>query len=158
MSPSRCFRLPFATFASIAILVLPPFHASAQQTNPDMMYFVQGEKYPKGLSDFQAFGLYREQTKGSKLTFHGWVMTDREDPDNSTCDMESVRVSGPSLSFAAKTRKGLRFTFDGRFLHSGDFRRYAGKDVPVVEGVVRKYRSGKKLAEANARFTCGAGG
>jgi hypothetical protein len=141
-----------------AIIMLASLTAAAQQTNAEVMYFVQGEKYAKGLGDFQAFGLSREQAKGGKFHFSGWIMTDREDPDNSTSDMDSVKVNGPNLSFSGKARKGIRFTFDGRFLQSGDFTKYLNKDIPVVEGVVRKYHNGQKVAEGKERFTCGSGG
>jgi hypothetical protein len=158
MLRTRIYWTRIAGFVSIVVLVLPPFPARAQQTNPDVMYFVLGEKYPKGLNDFQVFGLSREATKGSKPRFHGWVMRDREDPDNSTCDMETVQIKGQNLSFNTKTRQGVRFTFDGRFLRSGDFQPFFKTTVPVVEGIVRKYCNGKKVAEGKTRFTCGSGG
>lgn len=142
-----------------ALLVLVPLSlpAEAQQTNPDMMYFVQGEKYPRGLSDFQAFGLSRRATR-SGAVFSGWVMADRSNPDDSTIEMKTVRVQGQSLSFTTKPRQGTVFAFDGRFLKRGDFQRFYGDAVAVVEGTARKLRGGKTVARARLRFTCGTGG
>jgi hypothetical protein len=140
-----------------AVLVLQPFPAGAQQSNPEVDYFVLGEKYPRGLSDFQAFGLFRQETKSGRPRYSGWLMTDREHPDRSTSAMKALRLTGRRLSFTATTRAGLVMTFDGRFLRGGDLRPFFNKDIPVVEGVARKFRKGRKVAEGKMRFTCGTG-
>jgi hypothetical protein len=121
-------------------------------------YFVLGEKYPKDLGDFQAFGLFRKGTSGGKAKFDGWVMTNREDPNSSSFDMKTIRMEGKHLAFTTVSHKGTVFTFAGRFLRSGDLQKYFHKEVSVVEGVVRKFRKGKKVAEGKMRFTCGIGG
>jgi hypothetical protein len=145
-------------FATFAALLTVPCRIVAQQTNPEVQYYVLGEKYPKGLNDFQAFGLFRKETAGGKVKLDGWVMSDREDPNDSTVTMKSLRLDGKHLTFTAQTHKGITFKFDGRFLRSGDFKPYFNKPVPIVEGMVRKLRKGRTLAEAKMRFTCGVGG
>jgi hypothetical protein len=137
--------------------LLIPCSTVAQQTNHEVQYYVLGEKYPKGLNDFQAFGLFRNQS-GGHVRLEGWVMTDRDNPNESSTNMKSLRLDGKHLRFTARARKGITFTFDGQFLRSGDFKPYFNKQVPVVEGTVRKLRKGRKIAEAKMRFTCGTGG
>jgi hypothetical protein len=128
----------------------------AQQTNPEMDYFPVGKRLPKGLADFQAFGLFRKM-QGGKIQMSGWVMPNRNDPD-SAVPMQTVRVRGRGLFFSAKTGKGAVVTFEGKFLKSGDLTRYADSAAPVVEGRVRKQIRGKKVADGILRFTCGIGG
>jgi hypothetical protein len=154
----NAYRVRAWTLLALGILVALPFCATGQQTNSEVNYFVLGEKYPKGLGDFQAFGLFRKETSGGKVKLDGWVMTSREAPDNSSFDIKTIRLEGKHLAFTTVSHEGLVFTFDGQFLRSGDFKPYFNKEIPVVEGTVRKFRKGKKVAEAKMRFTCGIGG
>jgi hypothetical protein len=143
--------------AIVAVSLTLTGPARAQQTNPEMQYYVIGEKYPKGLSDFQAFGLFRKAA-GGKARYDGWVMSNLEDPDGSVVDMASVRVEGKKLAFRTKPKKSISFAFDGVFLKSGDFKRWIHSETAVVEGRVRKLRGGRTVAEGTIRFHCGSGG
>lgn len=154
----RAYRALVGMLLVFGLPVLSPGQASAQQTNPEVQFYVLGDKYPKGLSDFQAFGLFRKETGRGKPAFSGWVMSDRDDPNGSAFDMGTIRLRGKRLAFTTVSHKGLVFTFDGQFLRSGDFRPYFNRQVPVVEGMVRKFRKGRKVAEARMRFSCGSGG
>ncbi|MES2464601.1 MAG: hypothetical protein V4671_28905 [Armatimonadota bacterium] len=151
-------QAPIGLFIALALLLPLPLPAVAQQTNKEVMYFVQGNKYPKGLTEFQAFGLSRKVARSGSPSYTGWVMTDRGDPDGSTTEIKAIRLNGPRLSFTTTTAKGVVLSFNGRFLRRGDFRPYFGKDTPVIEGVVRKSLKGRKIAEGKMRFTCGIGG
>ena len=81
-------------------------------------------------------------------------MMDTSDPDHSTVDIRTIQLNGKDLTFTTKSRTGVVFTFSGRFLRGGDLTKYVGKEVPVLEGTVRKFRKGKKVAEARSRFCC----
>lgn len=152
---------------ALSLLFTQPVRTVAQQDfkrNPEVVYFVMGtqegtrkESVAKGLSDFQCFGMYQPPSNRGKSNLEGYIMTDRNDPEGSSLNMKSVRLQGKNLSFKTESRKGVAFTFEGRFLRSGDFEKLLGKPVPVIEGVVRKFRQGKKVAEAKLRFSCGRG-
>ncbi|MCC6445118.1 MAG: hypothetical protein IT210_16875 [Armatimonadetes bacterium] len=155
MQKALAIRLSVGLVLSLSFLASLIIPVQAQQTNPSMtVYFAVGEKYPKGLSDFQCFGLARK----GKNKFEGWVMTDRENPDNSTLDMKTVRLDGKRLLFRTVNRKGLAFSFQGRFLRAGDMSRFYGHQTPVIEGTVRKFLKGKKAAQGKMRFYTGPAG
>jgi hypothetical protein len=148
------------TLAAVAALVaigLVSGMAGAQQTNHEMQFYPLGERLPKGLTDFQAFGLFRS-VEGGKVRLEGWAMADRSNPNESSFDMASVHLDGKKLAFTTRPWKGRTFAFSGVFLRRGDFTPYLNKRVPVLSGTVRKFRGGKKVAEAIMRFRCGAGG
>jgi hypothetical protein len=137
-------------------LSLSPSHADGAHSeafNPYTMYFALG-KPPKGLSGFQVFGLNRGAPGAGGSKIDGWVMTDRSDPDGSVIDVKKVTLDGKHLTFTSESRRGLVFAFDGRFLQGGDITRFSGKQVPVVEGTVRRLINGKKTAEGKMRFYC----
>lgn len=157
LTPSPARMAAFALLAASALPSIRPSPAAAQQTNHEMQFYVLGKKHPRGLSDFQAFGLFRSGRNG-KVRLEGWAMANRSNPTGSTVDMAYVRQTGKRLIFATKPRNGRTFTFSGTFLRSGDFTPYLNKQIPVVEGTVRKFRNGRKVAEGMMRFTCGAGG
>ena len=150
-------RRSLAPLVCVTLIVLSACLADAQQVDPKVMFFALEGGVPRGLRDLQAFGLSRETTAHGAPHLSGWVMTDRDDPDSSTSDMRTVRDDGRTLSFTAKTKQGYLVTFDGRFLHRGNLRPFLNKGVPVVEGVARKFRAGRKVAEGRIRFSCGTG-
>lgn len=155
MRPQRT-SLAVATALAVGCLASCLGGALAQQTNPEVQYYAVG-KAPKGLSDFQALGLFRK-VAGGKVHYDGWVMTDLEHPNDSAADMATLRVAGKRLTFTSKAKKGTSFSFDGVFLKSGDLKRWFNTDTPVLQGRVRKMRRGRVVAEGVMRFRCGMGG
>ena len=129
-----------------------------QKRDPCTSYFVIGKR-PRGLSGFQAFGLYRIRDGARKGQVAGWVMTDIEKPDESGIALREISLKGRRLKFNTEPRRGLVFRFDGRFLKDGVIKRYTGQRIPVAEGTVTRLTNGRKTAEGKMRFYCedGAG-
>jgi len=136
-----------------AMLPMQAAGQRAEKFNPFTMFFVLG-RYPAGLSGFQCFGLNAEAKKAEKPPYSGYVLTDLGDPSNSAIEMKSIHLSGRNLRFATESRRGLVFTFEGRFLRDGDLTRFSRKKIPLVEGIARKFVNGKKRAQSRMRFYC----
>jgi hypothetical protein len=67
---------------------------------------------------------------------------------------KSLVVKRESLVFTTVLVRGVSYSFSGRFLKGGVFG--AGDldpDTPVLEGTLTKWKAGKKVAEANLKFT-----
>jgi hypothetical protein len=67
---------------------------------------------------------------------------------------KSLVVKKESFVFTTVVVKGTSYSFSGRFLKGGVFA--AGTldpDAPVLEGTLTKWTGGRKVAEANLKFT-----
>ena len=66
----------------------------------------------------------------------------------------SLTVKRDNFSFTTVTARGVYYTFAGKFLRGGVF---AEQDLfdeqPVLEGVLTKYKGGKKVADAKLKFS-----
>ncbi|HKO96588.1 MAG TPA: hypothetical protein VJU86_06340 [Pyrinomonadaceae bacterium] len=69
----------------------------------------------------------------------------------------SVSVNRKNFGFTTKKIRGVSFSFQGRFLRTDFLEEGFDMDRPVVEGKLRKYLNGKKVAEANVRLSYFAG-
>lgn len=130
-------RLPI----SISVIALLAAACMATgQSSENSMYFPVG-KPPAKLKDFQCFGLNREN---GKLT--GWVMMDRENPNDSTVEMSHVQLKGQQLTFSTLPKNGVTFRFQGLKKRNG------------IEGTVTRLKNGRKVADGKMRFRAGSGG
>ena len=128
---------------TILVMILLAVMANGQVKGP-VMFFPVG-KLPKGLSDFQCFGLNPVEGKPSKV--EGWVMMDRENPNESTVTTKTLSLSHGRLRFTTAARNGISFRFEGKLTGSKE-----------AEGLVTKLRSGRKTAQGRIRFSAGSGG
>jgi hypothetical protein len=144
-------RKGFKSITLVSILLLvwisaPSQTARTQRFNPDGSFWLIGAA-PNEFSEFGGINLNgrrlrRIPTQGLQLingtTFHFKALTVRRD----------------SFRFTTLTRAGVYYTFAGRFLRGGVFAEMDLSDEqPVLEGVLTKYKGGKKIAEAKLKFS-----
>ena len=74
--------------------------------------------------------------------------------DGTNFRYKTLTVKRNNLSFTTITRRGIYYTFSGRFLKGGVFALTELNDEsPSLEGTLARYQNGKKVAEAKLRFT-----
>jgi hypothetical protein len=66
---------------------------------------------------------------------------------------KSLSVSRSGLTFMTVPRKGISYSFKGRFLRGGTFAAQDLQENPVLEGTLIKLNQGKPVAEAKLKFT-----
>ena len=71
-----------------------------------------------------------------------------------TFHYKTLTVKRDNFSFTTETRGGVSYTFAGKFLRGGVFAELDLNDEqPVLEGLLTKYKGGKKVAEAKLKFS-----
>ena len=136
------------TLASLLVVVsLPALGQTKRQTfNPDGSFWLVGEP-PTGFSDFGGINLNGRRLR--HIPSQGLQLM-----DGKTFHYKSLIVKRDNFSFTTVSLGGVYYTFSGKFLRGGV---YAEQDLsderPVLEGVLAKYKSGKKVAEAKLKFS-----
>ena len=65
----------------------------------------------------------------------------------------SVSVTEETLKFTTVSIRGVRYSFDGRFLGRGDFpSQFTGHGIVMLEGTLTRFEHGKKAAEITSPF------
>ena len=65
----------------------------------------------------------------------------------------TITVKQNNFTFTTTTLRGVSYSFAGKFLKGGDFAAtWTGEDTPVLEGVLTKFKNGKKIAEEKLKF------
>ena len=73
--------------------------------------------------------------------------------NGTTYRFKTLSVKRDNFTFTTVTRRGVSYSFDGKFLKGGVYASgILDPDTPVLEGTLRKFRGGKKVAEANLKF------
>ena len=133
---------------SVVVLVGILAHAQTkrQPFNPDGSFWLIGEP-PAGFSDFGGINLNGRKLR--RIPSQGLQLN-----DGKTFHFKSLIVKRDNFSFTTLTVGGVYYTFSGTFLRGGVF---AEQDLydeqPVLEGVLTKYKSRKKVAEAKLKFS-----
>lgn len=137
------------TIALLSLLLVVCVSAPAQtqnKFNPDGAFWVKGTP-PRGFSDFSSINLNGRRLR--RLPSQGLQLN-----DGKMFHFKNLTVKRDNFSFTTLTRGGVYYTFSGRFLRGGVF---AEQDLfdeqPVLEGVLTKYKGGKKVAEAKLKFS-----
>jgi len=136
------------TLASLLVAVsLPAIGQTKRQTfNPDGSFWLIG-KPPDGFSDFGGINLNGRRLR--RIPTQGLQLM-----NGKTFHFKSLVVKRDNFSFTTISFGGVYYTFSGKFLRGGVF---AEQDLfdeqPVLEGVLVKYKSGKKVAEAKLKFS-----
>ena len=114
--------------------------------NPDGSFWIIGE-HPNGFSDFGGINLNGKRLR--RLPSQGMQLM-----NGKTFNYKTLTVRQNNFSFTTVTVRGVYYTFAGKFLRGGVF---AEQDLfdeqPVLEGVLTKYKGGKKVAEAKLKFS-----
>jgi hypothetical protein len=120
--------------------------ATQKRFKPDGSFWVIGAA-PNGFSDFGGINLNGRRLR--RLPSQGLQLM-----DGTTFHYKTLTVKQNNFSFTTVTIRDVYYTFAGKFLRGGVF---AEQDLfdeqPVLEGVLTKYKAGKKVAEAKLKFS-----
>ena len=101
---------------------------------------------PSGFSDFSAINLNARRVR--------WLPSPGLQLNNGrTFRFQQLTVKRKKFTFITTQVRGVSYSFSGRFLKSGVFAETVLDDQsPVLEGVLTKFVSGKKVAETKLQF------
>jgi hypothetical protein len=119
--------------------------ANQKRFNPDGSFWIIGQP-PTGFSEFGGINLNGRRLR--RLPSQGLQII-----NGKTFYYKTLTVKQNNFSFTTVTSGDVYYTFAGKFLRGGVF---AEQDLfdeqPVLEGVLAKYKGGKKVAEAKLKF------
>jgi hypothetical protein len=136
---SICLLLSLASFG------FTQRKTSAERFDPDGTFWIQGDK-PANFSDFDSINLNAKRSR--RLEQPGLRMS------TTLYRYKTLVVKRDNFTFTTMTVRGVSYSFSGKFLRGGVYG--AGDlddETPVLEGTLTKFRDGKKVAEANLKFT-----
>lgn len=140
----RSFLAPLRLCACILVLATVTF--SQSRFDPDGSFWLLGEQ-PTEFSEFGAINLNAKRLR--RLPSPGLQLN-----DGTNFRYKTLTVKRNNFSFTTVTRRGIYYTFSGRFLKGGVFALTELNDEsPILDGTLTRYRDGKKVAEAKLRFT-----
>jgi len=134
-----------ALLLTLAITTIAYPQSSSSSFDPDGSFWLLGQ--PTEFSEFGAINLNAKKLR--RLPSPGLQQN-----DGTNFRYKTLTVKRNNLSFTTITRRGIYYTFSGRFLKGGVFGLTELNDEsPILEGTLVRYRNGKKVAEAKLRFT-----
>jgi hypothetical protein len=117
-----------------------------ERFDPDGSFWIHGTP-PNEFSDFGGINLNAKKMR--HLPSPGVQLN-----TGKTLRFRTLTVKKESFRFTTVTVRGISYTFSGHFLRGGVFGAAALDDkTPVLEGLLTKFESGQKVAEANLKFT-----
>jgi hypothetical protein len=117
-----------------------------QQFNPDGSFWIVGEP-PNGFQDFGGINLNGRRLR--HIPSQGLQLI-----NGTTFHFKSLVVKRNDFRFTTIARRGVHYTFSGRFLRGGVYAELGLDDEkPVLEGVLTKHVRGKKVAEEKLKFS-----
>ncbi|HEX2269756.1 MAG TPA: hypothetical protein VHH35_09485 [Pyrinomonadaceae bacterium] len=131
------------------LLVLTTAFVVAGQTKPRFdpsgAFWIEGQP-PAEFKDFSAINLNMRHLR--RLPTSGVQLN-----DGTAFRFRTVIVKQNNFTFTTVARRGISYSFAGKFLKGGDFAAtWMGEETPVLEGVLTKFKSGKKIAEEKFKF------
>jgi hypothetical protein len=131
---------------SLAVCISAPGQTKQPAFNPDGAFWMIGTP-PDGFSDFS--GIYLNGRRLRRLPTQALQLN-----NGKIFHYKSLSVKRDDFSFTTETLRGVYYTFSGKFLRGGVFAELDLNDEqPVLEGLLTKYKSGKKVAEAKLKFS-----
>ena len=142
-------RLCVLTVLGISLLLVSSVLGLTQNKNarfdPDGSFWIIGD-HGDGFSDFGGINLNAKRLR--RLPPSGVQLV-----NGKTFRYKTLNVKRENFTFTTVSIGGVSYSFSGRFLQGGVF---AATDLsderPVLEGVLRKHKAGKKIAEAKLKF------
>lgn len=132
-------------FLAIACSLAYPQNGQ-ERFDPNGSFWIIGEA-PSGFSDFSAINLNARRLR--RLPPSGFELK-----NGKSLRFQQLTVKREKLSFVTTQVRGVSYSFSGRFLKGGVFSESVLDDqTPVLEGVLTKFVSGKKAAEAKLQFS-----
>jgi hypothetical protein len=136
--------------ASSFLILLVAFTAFGQASrksrfDPDGAFWIHGDR-PNEFSDFSGINLNAKRSK--QLPAAGVDLI-----NGKRFPFKVLSVKQESFTFTTVTVSGVSYSFAGRFLKGGVYQ--AGNlddETPVLQGVLTKFKAGKKIAQAKLSF------
>jgi len=118
---------------------------SKQRFDPSGAFWISGEP-PAEFSDFSAINVNMRQLR--RLPTSGLQLN-----DGTSFRFRTITVKQNNFTFNTVIVRGVSYSFAGKFLKGGDFAAtWMGEETPVLEGVLTKFKAGKKVAEEKLKF------
>src|SRR2546423_12404017 len=132
---------------SLLAVVTPALGQSkTARFDPDGSFWIVGTPSNE-LSDFSAINLNAKKLRRLPPT---GLQTN----DGKTYRFKILTVKRDNFTFTTMTVGGVSYSFAGKFLKGGNFAAtWLGDESPVLEGMLTKFRAGKKVAEAKLKFS-----
>ena len=141
--PFGPLRLCVSIFLLLCLVC--PVLSQRGRFDPDGTFWIHGDK-PADFSEFDSINLNAKRAR--RLGSPG-LRT-----QTSFYRYKTLNVKRDNFTFTTIALRGVSYSFAGKFLKDGV---YAAGDLdeetPVLEGTLTKFRDGKKVAEANLKFT-----
>ena len=141
-------RLCVQIFLGISFLLVssvPGLTQNNARFDPDGSFWIIGD-HGDGFSDFGGINLNAKRLR--RLPPSGVQLV-----GGKTFRFKTLNVKRENFTFKTVSIGGVSYSFAGKFLQGGVF---AATDLsderPVLEGVLRKHKAGKKVAEAKLKF------
>ena len=143
---TKKYRPLIAIFLLLSAVVVAVAVGQAQQRfDPSGSYWIAGEP-PADFSDFSGINLNMRQLR--RLPTSGVQLN-----DGTNFRFSTITVKQSNFAFTTAARRGIYYTFSGKFLKGGDFAAtWTGDEEAVLEGTLAKFKGGKKVAEAKLKF------
>jgi len=138
------WRLALFFFAITCSVAYP--QKGEERFDPNGSFWIIGEA-PSGFSDFS--GIYLNGRRLRRIPTQSLQLN-----NGKILHYKTLVVKQDDFRFTTVTVGGVYYTFSGKFLRGGVF---AEQDLydeqPVLEGVLTKYKNGKKVADAKLKFS-----
>ena len=139
-------RKPVILLSLFIFIASLPAHAQKNaQFDPDGSFWIIGD-HGDGFSDFGGINLNAKRLR--RLPPAGVQLV-----NGKTFRFKTLNVKRENFTFTTVSIGGVSYSFSGKFLQGGVF---AATDLsderPVLEGVLRKHKAGKKVAEQKLKF------
>lgn len=135
-------------------VILPPYKPSSQDDGAACILTVKG-KPPVGLREFYGFELLPlpDPSAPSNQEYDGGLTTD-VGGNVVFYEYSKLIITGRQINFTTVPIRGIKYEFTGQFTSVRITSAVEDSGEVVVEGVVTKYKSNRKVAEGNLQFTC----
>jgi hypothetical protein len=138
------------TVAVLLVILAASLSITAQKKqtrfDPSGAFWISGEP-PAAFSDFSSINLNMRNLK--RLSATGLQLN-----DGTSLRFRTVVVKQSNFTFTTEAKRGVSYSFAGRFLKGGDFAAlWSGDETPVLEGTLTKFKDGQKVADAKLKFT-----
>ena len=136
--------------AMVLLAIAASLSVSAQNKrttrfDPSGAFWISGEP-PAEFSDFSSINLNMRNLR--RLPTTGLQLN-----DGTSFRFRTVVVKQSNFTFTTDIKRGLSYSFAGKFLKGGDFAAtWQGEETPVLEGTLTKFKEGKKVADAKLKF------
>ena len=118
----------------------------SKRFDPDGAFWIIGTA-PNEFSDFGGINLNSKKLR--RLPASGVDST-----KGRHYRFKTVTIQPNNFTFTTVSLGGVSYSFTGKFLKGGVFAEAMLDDtIPVLEGILTKYKNGLKVAEANLKFS-----